>query len=127
MLTLRRLKTTEVGPTREALRAEQGNLCALCSTPVSADQAVLDHEHTTGAIRGTLHRGCNALLGKVENNYKRYGVYNLAAFMGGLARYLQKHETNRTGLLHQSHLTVEEKRVKRNTLARKRRAATKDT
>lgn len=21
-----------------------------------------------------LHRGCNALLGKVENNYKRYGV-----------------------------------------------------
>ena len=124
---MRRLKTTEVSKTREELREAQGKLCALCSTPVSADQAVLDHDHSTGAIRGTLHRGCNALLGKIENNYKRYGVYNLAAFLGGVARYLQKHEANRTGLLHPSHKTEEERRVKRNALARKRRAATKET
>ena len=124
---MRRLKTTEVSKTREELREAQGKLCALCSTPVSADQAVLDHDHSTGAIRGTLHRGCNALLGKVENNYKRYGVHNLAAFLAGVAKYLQKHEANRTGLLHPSHKTEEERRVKRNALARKRRAATKET
>lgn len=124
---MRRLKTTEVGPTRETLLAAQGARCALCAQVCTSAEAVLDHDHETGAIRATLHRGCNALLGKVENNYRRYGVRNLAAFMAGLSTYLQKHEQNRTGLLHPSHKTDEEKRVKRNALARKRRAAAKET
>ena len=124
---MRRLKTTEVAATREELRKAYGNCCPICQLSLPAEQAVLDHDHSTGAIRGTLHRGCNALLGKIENNYKRYGVHNLAAFLGGVARYLQKHEANRTGLLHPSHKTDEEKRVKRNALARKRRAASKET
>ncbi len=105
----------------------QGGRCALCAQVCTPQEAVLDHDHETGAIRAALHRGCNALLGKVENNYRRYGVRNLAAFMAGLATYLQKHEQNRTGLLHPSHKTDEEKRVKRNALARKRRAAAKET
>lgn len=123
----RRLKTTEVGPTREKLREAQGKLCAICQQPLGLTEAVLDHDHETGAIRASLHRGCNALLGKVENNYKRYGVRNLAAFLAGVAAYLQKHEQNRTGLLHPSHKTDEEKRIRRNTLARKRRATAKET
>ena len=123
---MNRLKTTQVGPTREALRARQDYRCALCKGLLPEGEAVLDHDHATGAIRGTLHRGCNALLGKVENNYRRYGVRNLAAFMAGLASYLQRHETNQTGLLHPSHKTDEEKRLARNTAARKRRANNKE-
>jgi hypothetical protein len=82
---------------------------------------VLDHDHATGAIRATLHRSCNALLGKIENNYKRYGVASLAAFCNGASAYLQAHVTNRTGLFHPSHKTDDEKRIKRNASARKRR------
>lgn len=118
---LRRLKTTEIAKTRVDLAVQQGGRCAICKLPLSKE--VLDHDHSTGAVRATLHSGCNALLGKVENNYKRYGVVNLAAFLNGVAAYLQRHVTNQTGLLHSTHRTEDEKREKRNTKARAARAA----
>jgi hypothetical protein len=76
-------------------------------------------------VRGTLHRGCNALLGKVENNAPRYGVRNIAAFANGIAAYLQRHATNITGFLHPSYKTEEQKREARNKKAREARAAKK--
>lgn len=88
---------------------------------------MLDHDHSTGAVRATLHRGCNSLLGKIENNHKRYGIQSLAAFTAGVAPYLQRHTTNITGLIHPLHKTEEEKRLARNTKARKVRAAKKAT
>lgn len=120
---MQRLKTTEVAVVRERLAIQQGGRCALCQLPLT--KPVLDHDHTTGAVRGTLHNGCNALLGKVENNYKRYGVVNLSAFLHGLAAYLQRHQTNQTGFLHSTHRTEDEKRERRNTKARAARAARK--
>ncbi len=120
-----RLKTTELAGFRERVGAVQGGRCALCSLPLSKPCA--DHDHSTGAMRGVLHNGCNALLGKLENNYKRYGVVNLAAFSNGVAAYLQRHQTNVTGLLHPTYKTDDEKRVRRNTLAKKARATKKVT
>lgn len=120
---MQRLKVSEVGPIRERLIVQQGGRCALCQLPIT--QPVLDHDHTTGAVRGALHNGCNALLGKLENNYKRYGVVNLAAFANGVAPYLQRHMTNQTGLLHPTYRTEDEKRERRNKQARERRAAAK--
>lgn len=120
-----KLKTTQVADTRETLRTQQGGLCALCKTPCSSSDAVLDHDHSTGAVRATLHRGCNALLGKIENNYKRYGVKSLGAFCAGTAGYLAKHTTNQTGLIHPTHKTEDEKRLARNAKARKKRAESK--
>lgn len=122
---MRKLKTTEVAATREELRASQGCLCGLCKLSVSASEAVLDHDHGTGAVRGVLHRSCNALLGKVENGIGRFGVRNVGAFGAGLGPYLTKHKTNMTGLLHPSHKTPDEKRLARNAKARKARAAKK--
>jgi hypothetical protein len=97
--------------------------------PGVVKDAVLDHDHSTGAIRGTLHRACNSLLGTLENNSKRYGVRpeNIAAFLHGAAAYLQRHKTNVTGLLHPTHKTEDEKRIKRNLKAVKVRAAKKAT
>ncbi len=122
-----RLKTTQVATTRSELYRIQRGLCALCGCPILPGEAVLDHDHGTGAVRAALHRGCNALLGKIENNHKRYGVANLAAFTNGVAAYLQKHVTNQTGWLHPTHKTDDEKRVRRNTLAKKARATKKAT
>jgi hypothetical protein len=93
----------------------------LCKLPLL--KPVLDHDHGTGAVRGVLHNGCNAVLGKIENSYKRYGVRDLAAFLYGAAPYLQAHASNRTGLLHPTHKTEDEKREKRNAKARATRAA----
>lgn len=122
---MRKLKTTEVGPVREELRAKQGGRCALCKMPVSVGESVLDHDHSTGLVRGTLHRGCNSLLGKIENNYKRYGVRHLGAFCAGVSAYLDAHMVDQTGLLHPTFKTDEEKRLARNAKARKTRAAKK--
>lgn len=122
---MRKLKTTEVTATRESLLEKQGKKCEVCQLPCTTSEAVLDHEHTTGSIRATLHRSCNALLGKIENNFKRYGVKNLAAFLHGVPAYLQRHETDQHGLLHPTHKTPDEKRVARNAKARKARASKK--
>lgn len=124
-MELRRLKTTEVSVVRQRLWEQQGARCALCSLPMQYDKAVLDHDHSTGAVRASLHRGCNALLGKVENNAARYGVTNIAAFGHGLGAYLLAHITNKTGFLHPTYRTEEEKRVRRNTLAKVARARKK--
>ena len=96
MLPLR-IKTTDVATVRERQRLAQGNRCAICQLPMTAAEACLDHCHSTSNVRGTLHRGCNALLGKVENNAARYGVRNIAAFANGIAAYLQLHSTNLVG------------------------------
>lgn len=120
---MRRLKTTELAKWRDERMAATGGKCELCKLPVKAPCA--DHDHATGAMRGTICRGCNSVLGKIENSYRKYGVQNLSAFLHGAASYLQRHSTNVTGLLHPSHKSEDEKRERRNLLARKRRAATK--
>lgn len=99
----------------------------MCKLPCSEGQAVLDHDHSSGAIRASLHRGCNALLGKIENNHKRYGVPSVHAFTNGVAEYITRHSINITGLLHPTYKDDEEKRLAANAKARKRRAAKKDT
>jgi hypothetical protein len=121
-----KIKTKEVSQTRSDLLTEQGSRCALCKMPCSSQQAVLDHDHKTGKIRGVLHRTCNGLLGKIENFCQRFGIPNLSAFLHGADAYLQKHATDQTGLVHPTFKTAEEKRIARNTKARKRRA-TKDS
>ena len=120
---MRKIKHSEIATVRLDLYVAQGGRCALCQGQFTgSDYAVLDHDHGTGAIRAALHRSCNALLGKVENNAARYGVRQLSAFGQGLGPYLQAHTTNRTGLIHPLHKTEDEKRLARNKAARKRRA-----
>lgn len=118
-----RLTHSQVSLIRARILAEQGGRCAICALPIKKD--CLDHDHDTGAVRGVCCSGCNALLGKVENNFKRYGVQNLAAFCNGLAGYLQKHTLNITGYLHPTHRTDDEKRLLKNKRARVSRAKAK--
>lgn len=125
-----RLTAAQVKTVRVSIAASQGNRCALCGGQLGIKaplDPVLDHDHRTGAVRGVLHRGCNSLLGKVENNAARYGVRDILAFCGGLANYLRKHMTNITGYLHPTHRTDEETRLLRNKRARIARSKKKET
>lgn len=124
-MTHRKLKTTEVAAWRANMLEAQKYRCDLCKLPCTLEQAVADHCHTTGFMRAVLHRSCNALLGKVENNYRRYGVSNLAAWAHGMPAYLQQHAVPRSNLLHPTHKTDEEKRLARNKKARATRAKRK--
>lgn len=122
-----RLKASEVKAFREKMYADQGGVCALTHYPISLDQAVLDHDHATGQVRGVLHRGANALLGKVENNHKRYGVSApMVAAMGrNIGAYLSADYSANPA--HPTHRTEDEKRIRRNLLAAKARKAKKET
>lgn len=126
-MTLVRLTASQVAPLRATLLTQQGGRCALCQLPCPPRLAVLDHDHSTGAVRGVLHRGCNSLLGKLENNAARYGVASIGTFANGVSGYLRTHMVNVTGKLHPTYKTEDEKRLLRNKRARVARAKKKDT
>lgn len=57
------------------IKTEQGWRCALCSRPFGEDGALrrkndehIDHDHSTGRVRGILCGGCNTALGKLGDN-----------------------------------------------------------
>ncbi len=106
------MKHSEIAPTRVTLLAKQGGSCALCGETIGA-RPVLDHDHSNGNIRQVLHAGCNSLLGKVENNYRRFGVTNLFAFLRGAIDYIQRHKLHPSGVIHPTHKPTGTKRAKK--------------
>lgn len=76
---------------------ESVSICPLCNNPL--DKPVLDHQHAlkseipgeNGAclVRGLICNNCNAYLGKIENNSKRFSIKNLPDFLRSVANYLE--------------------------------------
>jgi len=121
---MQKLTYSQVATVRATLLSRQGNKCVLCGRPPKVP--CLDHCHTNGWIRGVLCSGCNAMLGKLENNRGRYGLADdnaFYAFLSHVPQYLHHHKTGPVGYLHPTHKTADEKRLARNAKARKARAA----
>jgi hypothetical protein len=55
----------------------QGGVCFCCRRKPIGKRLSTDHNHTSGLFRGLLCHACNALLGKIENNFKRYGLHKV--------------------------------------------------
>lgn len=126
-MTRYKLKPKELPGWRiDQVRVQQER-CPICGGNLWPHEAVADHCHSTGAMRGALHRGCNALLGKLENNYRRYGVtfLQLKGIAPRVAEYLAA-DYSRTPL-YPTHKTEDEKRELRNKRARQRRARLKES
>ena len=104
---MNKLKQREVKDYRQAQLVKQGNKCALCGDVIEYD-AVLDHDHKTGLIRQVLHRGCNSLLGKIENNMPRsqVDIHRLQGIAQNLIGYIT---TKHSETLHYTHKTPEER------------------
>ncbi len=124
-----KLKATQLPEVRKAIVESQKRYCPLClkrwSTKVTTDQCV-DHNHTTGRIRGVLCRNCNHMEGKVNTaavRAKRDG--SSLAWLERLVAYLQKHESRPLPYTHPRHKSDDEKRLLRNKQARIRRARAK--
>ena len=59
---------------KEFRDANKGKECPIFK--ISLEDAVVDHDHSTGVVRGCIHRQANAWEGKVYNAWKRYGGNN---------------------------------------------------
>lgn len=121
-----RITKAQIPLVKQKILERQNFKCELCSIDLVVATGCLDHDHITGRIRGVLCRNCNGIEGKINNLTvrARRGAPK-THFLGKVILYWQKHETDRTGLLHPIHLTEDEKRIKRNEKARKARAAKK--
>lgn len=122
-----RLTAKTLAAYRARLLVNQGGTCALCGEACSLAEAVTDHDHKTGQIRGILHRGCNAMLGHIENNRPRHkltSIPRLAKFLGNVVAYVYRKLPDDTPL-YPSHRSADEKRDLRNKRARRARAALK--
>lgn len=86
--------------------------------------AVIDHDHETGRIRGVLSRSANAVEGKVKNAVARWGgtgedYTKIIPYLERLLVYLKQQATP---YIYPFHKTDDEKRLDRNKAAREARA-----
>lgn len=54
------------------LKVRQGNRCFVCDLPENGKRMVLDHNHTTGRIRGLVHERCNQMLSWLDMMWNQY-------------------------------------------------------
>ncbi len=119
-----RLTASELREAREMLLGDQDGLCALCPLDLTEnpEEMCLDHDHVTGMIRGVLCRNCNSMEGKVHNCSRRAKRDRTALqWLHKVLRYWEYYAKNPTGLYHPTHRTKDEKRIRRNKKAKKRR------
>jgi len=127
---VRKLARTQLRAWTLQQLAKQGGKCPLCGTPIDSSiprEAVVDHDHNTGEIRGVLHRSCNAAEGKVANAAGRWGAKSMeyGAIVPWLRNLLAYLEQPGTGVVYPTHKTPEEQRLARNAKVRKARAEKK--
>lgn len=120
---MHKLKASEVAGYRAQMMVAQAGHCRLCGERIEgSEQPVLDHDHKTGHVRGVLHRGCNAMLGHIENNRPRHALNGgrLRRFLLAVFEYIHADHTDKP--LHPTHKTADEKRILKNKRARAARA-----
>lgn len=110
------------------INKRQNGKCPLCHRPLTVIEGCMDHDHVTGRVRGILCRGCNGAEGKIKGAITRYGggrSTDMVMFLRNLADYLEYYREHPNKFLYHLHRTPDEKRILRNTRARKKRAASK--
>jgi hypothetical protein len=125
---MRKLTRAELAQLSASQVIKLKGVCPLCSRKFGARGGpVVDHCHTTGAIRGVICRTCNGGEGKIKSAAVRYGQGNdgYLEWLENLVAYIKHHQANPSKLMYPSHKTDEEKRLARNAKARKRRKANK--
>lgn len=124
---LRKLARSQMLAFKKQQIIKQGWRCPLTGKrfdPAKLEDAVIDHDHITGEIRGILSRSGNAAEGKVKNAVARWGGTgeNYPAVIAFLKRMIAYLEAPGTGLMYPFHKTEDEKRLDRNKKAREARA-----
>lgn len=129
---MHKLKQAEIPQVRKLYLSSQEGRCPLCERRIVEDDAVLDHDHVTGIVRATLHRGCNALLGKIENGRRLYKLNDpvaLSRFLNNVSGYIAIPSLlpDSAIVLHPLHKTDEEKKALRKKRAKAKRLLKKES
>jgi hypothetical protein len=105
-----KLKYKDIALVRSELLEQQQYRCCLCGDTI-IDDPVLDHDHKSGRIRGVLHRGCNAMEGKIINNMprSRMDIHRLTQFCENLVKYITQ---ERDDIIHPTYKTPRERTMK---------------
>lgn len=127
-LAMQKLARSQARTYTLKLHRNQAGVCPLCTKGIDLTikgEAVLDHNHSTGEIRGVLHRSCNAALGKVDNAAGRWGAKSMKYedILPWLEAMLEYYKSPGTGVMYHLHKTSDEKRMTRNKAVREARAA----
>lgn len=105
--------TKEISELREELK---GDICPVCKQPYGTglNQAVLDHSHESGMVRGCLSSRANLWLGSIEKYLKKRLGNNadLLESLENLVEYL-KQSKDIEHILHGAMIEAEKKRVTR--------------
>jgi len=114
-----KLKYKDIPAVRNYQIEQQGYRCGLCDDIIEPGKAVLDHDHRSGIIRRVLHRGCNSMLGKIENNMARSEIdlFRLMKISSKVADYISNTATN---WIHPTFKTPEEKAMMKKAMGRGR-------
>lgn len=115
---LERIPRPQLRAVMMMLWQRQGGKCGICGERIDitvmgkASNYVVDHDHTTGEIRGVLHRSCNAAEGKVANAAGQWGAksmryVDILVFLKKLVHYL---ENSGSGMMYPDHKTPEQKK-----------------
>jgi hypothetical protein len=127
---MKRLLTKQIPQATELILGKQGKKCPICLHPIGrgTKQPVLDHDHTTGYIRGVLCRNCNGIEGKIHNLTRRVGKHtDKYTVLAKLLEYWEAHRHPQHGMvLHPTHRTDEEKRLELKKKAAARRIKAKE-
>ena len=117
-----RLKLKDIPDLRNKIAKEQGNKCWLCDIDLAMVIPCLDHNHETGHIRGVLCGNCNGIEGKIHNLARRAKREKTKYdFVSKVLSYWNHFSACQRKEIHPTHLTDDEKRLRRNKKARNRR------
>jgi len=101
--------TNKTIPTiRTLLLESQGYKCAICQLDLKEEQPSnqhVDHNHTTGKIRGVLCRSCNLLEGNIQHFFTRVGHTKKGTDIHLFLRELSTYLGQETIYEHPSHKT----------------------
>jgi hypothetical protein len=94
--------------------------CDLCKEPLKLEEAVADHCHKTGNMRGILHRRCNSLEGVISRGLVRFGFKSSPIFLAVLEEYY-KTAKKYDGEIHPTYFTPDERKERAKARAKKRK------
>lgn len=122
-----RIRQSELPAIRSQIQTSQNDLCPICHCDLRDKVPCLDHDHVTGCIRGVLCANCNQIEGKIKNLARR-GKRELPPklFLQNILAYWDIHAERPDQRLHPTHLTGEERRLRRNAKAKARRKKIKE-
>lgn len=75
---------------RERLKEAQDGTCPVCEKPLEG-RTTLDHDHSTGEIRGLVHQKCNNQICQVETGTRKMNYIVSRKTEARIRAYLQGH------------------------------------